>query len=92
MASDGCRETYGELSDRTDIERYLPGVQGAFTVVELDEDDLSALVYVESWAGNMFLFGADEIWRGRVTYDYLRRIALSPADSLSLLDQMTRDL
>ncbi len=62
-----------------------PGLQGPFTIMEFPPPDL-ALIYIETLTGNLFLEKPDEVELYRANFQQLIAQALSPTDSLNLIN------
>jgi transcriptional regulator with XRE-family HTH domain len=60
-----------------------PGLGGPFSILEFEDD--APVVYVESQAGNLYLEKKLDVRRYASTFDLLRAMALSPAESVALL-------
>jgi transcriptional regulator with XRE-family HTH domain len=58
---------------------------------EFEDSTLSPVVFIESLAGNQHLEKPAEIARYRECIEYLCEIALSPSDSIKLVDQIRND-
>jgi hypothetical protein len=63
-----------------------PGMAGAFTLLDFPNPADPELVYVESIAGDELIEGHAEIRRFGVIFDQLRAMALSPRDSVALIN------
>lgn len=68
-----------------------PGMFGAFTIFDFDEDMHSPVVYVEGPAGNLYLEKASDLSRCSMIYNQLTARALSPQDSMSLLADVAEE-
>lgn len=67
-----------------------PGLFGAFTIFEFDENRHSPVVYVEGQAGNLYLEKSDDLSKCKLAFDHLTAAALSPPDSVRLLEKAAR--
>ncbi|MEV6672883.1 DUF5753 domain-containing protein [Streptomyces sp. NPDC051162] len=66
-----------------------PGLGGAFSVLEFEEDD--PVVYVDSPAGNLYLEKRTDVRRFTGTFDLLRATALAPDESLALISRAAEE-
>ncbi|MFE7801207.1 helix-turn-helix domain-containing protein [Nocardia sp. NPDC057440] len=64
-----------------------PGMAGSFTLLDFPNPADPELVYVEGIAGDELIEGHTEIRRFGVIFDQLRAMALSPRDSVSLINE-----
>ena len=62
-----------------------PGSQGAFMIMEFPPPDLP-LIYIETLTGNLFLEKSEEVALYRANFQLLIAQALSPVDSLNLIN------
>ncbi|GAA4104627.1 helix-turn-helix transcriptional regulator [Actinomadura miaoliensis] len=71
-----------------------PAVSGAFTFLSLDlgEAALAEYVYVENRAGSLVMDKTTEIEIHRLTFDALRADALSPEESIDLIEKVAAGL
>ena len=67
-----------------------PGALGAFTIFEFDEDRHSPVVYVEGQAGSLYLERSDDLSRCSLAYDHMTAAALSPPESLRLIEAIAK--
>lgn len=65
-----------------------PGINSDFILLELSDDRLSDVVYVEGLAGSFFKDAPDDVRRYRRAWAQLRAIALSPQESRKLIEEM----
>jgi transcriptional regulator with XRE-family HTH domain len=75
----------------TDVGGH-PGLDGAFTVlsfVGLGEPDMG---YVEHPMGSMHIEKEEDVARARVVFDHLSSVALSPAESSALIEQVAAQM
>ncbi|WP_406231444.1 helix-turn-helix domain-containing protein [Nocardia sp. NBC_01009] len=64
-----------------------PGMAGSFTLLDFPNPADPELVYVEGIAGDELIEGHTEIRRFGVIFDQLRAMALSPRDSIALINE-----
>ena len=64
-----------------------PGSQGAFIVMDFPEPD-PALVYIETLASNLFLEKPEEVATYRSNFEHLIALALSPPESLKMIESV----
>ncbi len=69
-----------------------PGLDGNFTLLSFDELGEPDMAYVEHAMGAVHLEKEDEVARGRLVFDHLRSAALSPADSVALVERVAAQL
>jgi transcriptional regulator with XRE-family HTH domain len=82
-----------ELADRPRITIQVidynagahPGVASNFQVVSFTDTTASSVVFVEGILGEFYLETDKDLARYRRTFDHLRSVALSPANSLELM-------
>jgi transcriptional regulator with XRE-family HTH domain len=67
-----------------------PGLIGAFSVLEFEEDD--PVIYVDSPAGNLYLEKRQVVRRFQKRYDTLRALALDPEETAALLQQAAEEM
>lgn len=85
-----------EITDRKVIVQIISfgvgaysAADGYFVLLEFAESpDLWPVVFVEGLAGNQYFDRRDDIARYRETIDYLRALALSPAESVKLMTKV----
>lgn len=66
-----------------------PGVMGGFTILSFPEpEDLDA-VYIETAAGQLFVEEPEEVSRFQIALQRLQAMALTPADSLRMIDDLS---
>ncbi|WP_280499082.1 helix-turn-helix domain-containing protein [Nocardia farcinica] len=63
-----------------------PGMAGSFTLLDFRDPNDPELVYVEGIAGDELVEGHAEVRRFGVIFDQLRAMALSPRDSVGLIE------
>ncbi|HEV2780091.1 MAG TPA: helix-turn-helix transcriptional regulator [Actinophytocola sp.] len=68
------------------------GMDGAFTLVSFPEPSDPELLYVEHTAGALHIEDADAIRAAKLAFDQLRTEALSPADSVALIERIAGEL
>ncbi|MQA24569.1 MAG: helix-turn-helix domain-containing protein [Micromonosporaceae bacterium] len=69
-----------------------PGMLGAFTIFEFNEDIRSPVAYVEGQGGGLYLEKAPDLQRCNVSYNHLTAAALSPPQSAKLIAAVLRDM
>jgi transcriptional regulator with XRE-family HTH domain len=69
-----------------------PALPGPFTIVEFPDRTDDDVVYLDSWAGPIYLEKERDIRTCTEAFDRLRAAALSPGDSVSLTDKVAREL
>ncbi|MEU7983265.1 helix-turn-helix transcriptional regulator [Streptosporangium canum] len=67
-----------------------PGMPGSFLVLKFDGDGPDA-IHIDSMAGGLFLEKEADIQRYNQICEHLRAIALSPADSITLITSLRGD-
>jgi transcriptional regulator with XRE-family HTH domain len=65
-----------------------PGVDGAFTVLSFDGLGEPDIGYVEHPMGSVHIEKAEHVARARLVFDHLRSAALSPAESVALIERV----
>ncbi len=68
------------------------GLNGSFTVLGFAEPDESAIAYLENAAGATHVHKESEVRACKLLFDRLRSEALSPRDSVALVEQLIDDL
>ncbi|WP_040797418.1 helix-turn-helix domain-containing protein [Nocardia higoensis] len=63
-----------------------PGMAGSFTLLDFRDPNDPELVYVEGIAGDELVEGHAEVRRFGIIFDQLRAMALSPRDSIALIE------
>ena len=63
-------------------------MDGAFILLSFPEPEDSELLYVEYATGALHIEDSEEVRRARLKFDQLRTEALSPADSVALIEQI----
>jgi transcriptional regulator with XRE-family HTH domain len=97
------RTQLGELINRADLEtvtlQVLPlgsgahcGMNGAFAVLGFNEPDEPELLYIEHTVGSLHLENVKEVHAARLVHDDLRTAALSPPDSVALIEKLLGQL
>ncbi|MEC3954368.1 helix-turn-helix transcriptional regulator [Nocardia sp. CDC153] len=69
-----------------------PGMLGSFTLLDFPDPADPELVYVEGIASDELIEGHPEVRRYGVMFDQLRAMALSPRDSITMIQQTMIDL
>lgn len=69
-----------------------PGVSGGFTIFDFESGTRPSVVHVESQAGDLCLDDLPDVDRCTVSYDRLRSVALSPAESHVLISTVIEEL
>lgn len=69
-----------------------PGMPGAFTLLDFKDPNDPELVYVEGIAGDALVEGHTEVRRFDVIFDQLRAMALSPRDSVALIERIAAEM
>ena len=69
-----------------------PGLDGTFVVLSFPEPDEPDLVYVEHPGGSTHIENPEQLTRCRLAFDQLQSAALSPADSVKLLERLVNQL
>jgi transcriptional regulator with XRE-family HTH domain len=69
-----------------------PGMAGSFTLLDFPNPADPELVYVEGIAGDELIEGHTEIRRFGVIFDQLRAMALSPRDSMNLINKAAEQM
>jgi transcriptional regulator with XRE-family HTH domain len=64
------------------------GMDGAFTLLSFPEQEDSELLYVEYATGALHIEDAGELREARLVFDQLRTEALSPVDSVALIEHI----
>ncbi|HEV7649680.1 MAG TPA: helix-turn-helix transcriptional regulator [Actinophytocola sp.] len=69
-----------------------PGMAGQFTVLEFADDEDADLVYVETIAGDLFAEKDKDIKNYRAIFENLVAVALSPDESVTMVEEAASDL
>jgi transcriptional regulator with XRE-family HTH domain len=69
-----------------------PGLGGPFSILEFEDDNDGPVVYAESQVGNLYLEKKQDVRRYASIFDMLRAMALSPAESLTLLHRAAEEM
>ncbi|WP_405491776.1 helix-turn-helix domain-containing protein [Nocardia sp. NBC_00511] len=69
-----------------------PGMLGSFTLLDFPDPADPELVYVEGIASDELIEGHPEVRRYGVMFDQLRAMALSPRDSINMIQEAVRAL
>ncbi|MGC9669467.1 helix-turn-helix domain-containing protein [Planosporangium sp. 12N6] len=67
-----------------------PGVRGALTIFEFDEQMHSPVVYVEGQAGNLYMEKVEDLRRCTLAYSHMTAAALSRQESTRLITAVAR--
>jgi transcriptional regulator with XRE-family HTH domain len=67
-----------------------PGLGGAFSILEFEED--APVVYVDCPAGNLYMEKRADVRRFGSTFDLLRAMALDPSESTALLERTAEEM
>jgi transcriptional regulator with XRE-family HTH domain len=67
------------------------GMPGPFTIFEFGSGVRDPVLYVEGRAGNLYVENHDEVRTCLEVFDQLRSVALSPSETLHLLDSILSD-
>ena len=68
------------------------GMEGSFSILRFQPGSLSDVVYIESRTGHLFLNHDQDLEVFREVLDYLRAIAASPDESISILEDIARGI
>ncbi|HEX2297929.1 MAG TPA: Scr1 family TA system antitoxin-like transcriptional regulator [Pseudonocardiaceae bacterium] len=68
------------------------GLDGSFTVLRFDESDEPDVAYVEHVASAVHLDKETEVSNCNLVFDRLRSEALSPQDSVALVERLAAEL
>ncbi|WP_067854087.1 helix-turn-helix domain-containing protein [Nocardia shimofusensis] len=69
-----------------------PGMAGSFTLLDFADPNDPELVYVEGIAGDELVEGHAEVRRFGIIFDQLRAMALSPRDSIALIESAAESM
>ncbi len=69
-----------------------PGINGAFTVLSFDDLGEPDIGYVEHPVGSVHIEKKEHVAQARLVFDHLRAAALSPADSVALIDRVAAQM
>ncbi|MGH3615410.1 MAG: Scr1 family TA system antitoxin-like transcriptional regulator [Pseudonocardia sp.] len=69
-----------------------PGIDDAFTVLSFGELGEPDMAYVEHQLGAANLEKGADIARAILVFDHLRSVALSPAESVALVERVTAQM
>lgn len=64
-----------------------PGMRGAFVVLSFPDKDESDIGYIEHVQGAAYLEKAEQVRECRLVFDHLSKLALSPQDSVALIER-----
>jgi transcriptional regulator with XRE-family HTH domain len=68
-----------------------PGMAGSFAILRFSEPSGGDIVFLESQAADLFLESETDVERFATVFEQLRAVALSPAESVSLITRIARD-
>jgi transcriptional regulator with XRE-family HTH domain len=66
-------------------------ITGPFAIFGFPELADPEIVYMETVAGELYLERREEVRSGRQAFEHLQALALSPGDSISFLEELTRE-
>jgi transcriptional regulator with XRE-family HTH domain len=69
-----------------------PGMPGSFAMIQFPDPADPDVVYIDSMAGDLFLEAVTDVQRYGVMFDNLRAVALSPDNSVSLVDRLVEEV
>lgn len=69
-----------------------PGMAGQFALLEFADIEDPDLVYVDTLAGDLFVEKAEEVKSYRAMFEQLVAVALSPAESATMVNEIANDL
>ena len=64
---------------------------GPCIILEFPDPEDRAVVYLEAQAGDVYVEDPAEVERYAIAFDRLRAVALSPDDSVRLIERMARE-
>lgn len=96
----GQLDHLAKVSERPNVEvQVLPfeagahaGIMGTFVLFTFPTPAFSDIVCVEHRTGNLYMETPEDIDAYTITFDSLRSAALSPAESLEMINRVKRDL
>lgn len=68
-----------------------PGMAGSFSILRFSEPSGGDIVFLESQAADLFLESETDVERFATVFEQLRAVALSPAESVSLISRIAGD-
>jgi transcriptional regulator with XRE-family HTH domain len=68
-----------------------PGMEGEFVILTFPDPEDSPVAYVEGMFGDVYLESKEEVGRFEAAWDVLAGKALSPADSVALIREITKE-
>jgi transcriptional regulator with XRE-family HTH domain len=68
-----------------------PGMDGAFMILTFPDDGDPAVLYVEYPTASLHIEKAEEVAEARLVFDRLRSEALSPAESVALIERVAHE-
>lgn len=97
------RQQFDQLLDHTNKRNVIlqilpfdagahPGMLGSFTLLDFPDPADPELVYVEGIASDELIEGHPEVRRYGVMFDQLRAMALSPRDSITMIEQAIEEM
>lgn len=69
-----------------------PAMPGAFTVMDFPDRNVPDVVHIDSMAGDLFIPQEEDVRRYANIYEHLRAVALSPAESMRLVERCAEAL
>jgi transcriptional regulator with XRE-family HTH domain len=69
-----------------------PGIDGAFTVLSFEGLGEPDMAYVEHPLGSVHIEKEQDVGRANMLFGYLRSVALSPAESVALIEEVAAQL
>jgi hypothetical protein len=69
-----------------------PGIDGAFTVLSFEGLGEPDIAYVEHPMGSVHIEKEEHVARARLVFDHLRSVALSPAESVALIERVAAQM
>ncbi|WP_203782658.1 helix-turn-helix domain-containing protein [Paractinoplanes rishiriensis] len=67
------------------------GMDGAFVILEFEEEGDADVVFIDNATGGLFLEKADELRKYISIYDTARRSALTPAESVEMIEMLVEE-
>ena len=65
-----------------------PGMPGSFVVMSFPEPTDPDIIYLDSMGGDLFLERSEDVERFTTVFEHLRATALSPADTVRMLEEI----
>lgn len=69
-----------------------PGMDAPFTLIEFDDEAAPDVVYQEHLGNALYLEEPDEVRQYTLLYNHLQAAALSPKDSIKMIDAVAKEL